>query len=55
MAKQNINKAHYLKDQLEAQGFKVFNQSPFFNEFVIQLDQPVKVSGITPSRLCWWL
>lgn len=51
MAKQNINKAHYLKDQLEAQGFKVLNQVPFFNEFVIQLEQPVKEVNLALHQL----
>lgn len=46
MARQNINKSHYLKAQLEAKGFKVLNKSPFFNEFVVQLEQSVKEVNI---------
>lgn len=42
LAQQNINKAHYLKNALEEQGFEVVNQSTFFNEFVIKLDKPIK-------------
>lgn len=46
MAQQNINKSHYLSAQLIANGFNVLNESPFFNEFVIQLDQPVKAVNL---------
>lgn len=42
MAEQNINKSHYLMSQLQEKGFKVLNKLPFFNEFVIQLNQPIK-------------
>ncbi|MGP6139345.1 MULTISPECIES: aminomethyl-transferring glycine dehydrogenase subunit GcvPA [unclassified Jeotgalibaca] len=38
MAQLNINKAGYLADQLVAHGLKVFNEGPFFNEFVVELN-----------------
>ena len=41
MAQQNIDKSHYLAYQLEAAGFKLFNQSAFFNEFVVCFNKPV--------------
>ena len=42
MAYQNIQKAAYLKNKLKEQGIKLVNESPTFNEFVIQLDQSAK-------------
>lgn len=42
LAQQNINKAHYLKKELQAKGFKILNQTAFFNEFVVILDKPIK-------------
>lgn len=41
MAHQNISKAHYLADSLAKNGFKVLSEPNFFNEFVIQLEQPI--------------
>lgn len=41
MAKRNINKAHYLAQSLKAKGFDVLNESAFFNEFIVDLKQPV--------------
>ena len=41
MAKRNINKAHYLAKSLKAEGFNVLNESAFFNEFIVDLKQPV--------------
>ncbi len=38
MAHLNIQKAHYMKKQLEAHGLKVIFQGAFFNELVIQVD-----------------
>lgn len=37
MAQLNINKASYLADKLSKKGFTVFNEHPFFNEFVVEL------------------
>lgn len=42
MASQNIQKAHYAKEQLKKQGVEVVYDSPSFNEFVIRLPKPVK-------------
>lgn len=41
MAQLNIEKADYMAKQLEKKGFVVTNKAPFFNEFVVQLHQPV--------------
>ncbi|AMB94943.1 glycine dehydrogenase [Aerococcus sp. HMSC23C02] len=41
MAKRNINKAHYLAKALKEKGFDVLNESAFFNEFIVDLKQPV--------------
>lgn len=41
MATQNISKAHYLSSALAEAGFNVLSPSNFFNEFVVQLNQPV--------------
>lgn len=41
LAEQNMQKAHYAKQQLEKQGLVVAYQGPFFNEFVVQLPQSV--------------
>lgn len=37
MAQLNLNKTGYLADQLVAHGFTVYNEGPFFNEFVVEL------------------
>ncbi|XJS09996.1 aminomethyl-transferring glycine dehydrogenase subunit GcvPA [Aerococcaceae bacterium WGS1372] len=42
MASINTSKAHYMSKQLQEKGFTVLNSHPFFNEFVIQLDQDVE-------------
>jgi len=41
MAMMNLQKAHYAKHALEAQGLAVEFASPFFNEFAVKLSQPV--------------
>ncbi|HET7657669.1 MAG TPA: aminomethyl-transferring glycine dehydrogenase subunit GcvPA [Bacillales bacterium] len=42
IAYQNAQKTLYAKKQLEAEGIKIVNEGPFFNEFVIELSKPVK-------------
>ncbi|WP_227937806.1 aminomethyl-transferring glycine dehydrogenase subunit GcvPA [Alkalihalobacillus deserti] len=42
MAQLNIEKADYMAKRLQEKGFKIKNQSPFFNEFVVELPRPVK-------------
>lgn len=42
MALQNIQKAHYAKQQFAANGFEIVYDGPFFNEFVVKLTKPVK-------------
>ena len=41
MAMQNIQKAHQLAQKLEEKGWEIYNSPAFFNEFVVQLKQPV--------------
>ncbi|MGO4927651.1 aminomethyl-transferring glycine dehydrogenase subunit GcvPA [Fundicoccus sp. Sow4_D5] len=41
MAQQNISKAHYLSTALAEAGINVLSQPDFFNEFVIQLKEPI--------------
>ncbi|MDQ0213848.1 glycine dehydrogenase subunit 1 [Oikeobacillus pervagus] len=41
MSIQNIQKAHYAKTLLKAQGFDIAFDGPSFNEFVVKLDKPV--------------
>lgn len=41
MASQNISKSHYMSQQLQDKGFELVNKHPFFNEFVIKLDQNI--------------
>lgn len=43
MAQQNIDKTHYLAKKLKEAGFELFNQSVYFNEFVVKLSQPVSI------------
>ena len=38
MAQLNVNKTGYLADQLVSHGFTVYNEGPFFNEFVVELN-----------------
>ncbi|WP_093072430.1 aminomethyl-transferring glycine dehydrogenase subunit GcvPA [Salisediminibacterium halotolerans] len=42
LSEQNIQKAHYAKRKLKENGVPVVYETPFFNEFVIQLTKPVK-------------
>ncbi|GAA0354671.1 aminomethyl-transferring glycine dehydrogenase subunit 1 [Alkalibacterium iburiense] len=42
MAQQNINHAHYVKNQLANKGLTILSQDTFFNEFVVQLNRPVQ-------------
>lgn len=42
LAQRNITNAHYLAQQFQENGLAVVNKGPFFNEFVIQLDQSVE-------------
>lgn len=42
MAMQNIAKADYAAKVLQQKGFQVMNQTPFFNEFIIELPLEVK-------------
>lgn len=42
MAVMNMHKARYAKAKLEEAGFTIAYNGPFFNEFVIQLNRPVK-------------
>lgn len=42
MAQQNINKSHYLANELKKKGFTIVNQAPYFNEFVVQLPSSVQ-------------
>ncbi|QGQ44866.1 aminomethyl-transferring glycine dehydrogenase subunit GcvPA [Metabacillus sediminilitoris] len=42
MAQLNFEKADYMAKRLQEKGFTIKNQSPFFNEFVVELPRPVK-------------
>ncbi|MFJ5624947.1 aminomethyl-transferring glycine dehydrogenase subunit GcvPA [Peribacillus loiseleuriae] len=42
MAQLNLEKADYMAKTLKQKGFFILNQSPFFNEFVVELPRPVK-------------
>ncbi|MCM3651952.1 aminomethyl-transferring glycine dehydrogenase subunit GcvPA [Metabacillus litoralis] len=42
MAQLNFEKADYMAKRLQEKGFNIKNQSPFFNEFVVELPRPVK-------------
>lgn len=42
MAMQNIQKAHYAKEQLKKNGLEIAFDKPTFNEFVVRLNKPVK-------------
>ena len=42
MAKLNIEKADYMTKQMENKGFLLKNEAPIFNEFVVQLNAPIK-------------
>ncbi|AST92485.1 glycine dehydrogenase (aminomethyl-transferring) [Sutcliffiella cohnii] len=42
MATQNIQKAHYAKQQLEQHGVQIAFSGPFFNEFVVRLNKPIE-------------
>ena len=41
LAQRNITNAHYLAKQLQENGFELVNKAPFFNEFLVKLDQPI--------------
>lgn len=41
IAEQNIQKAHFLAQTLERKGWSVYNDTSFFNEFVVHLHQPI--------------
>ena len=41
MAMMNLQKAHYAKKALQAKGFDVLFDSPFFHEFAVKLTKPV--------------
>lgn len=42
LAYQNMQKAHYMKRVLVEKGFNILTKGAFFNEFVVEFDQPVK-------------
>ncbi|WP_085993581.1 aminomethyl-transferring glycine dehydrogenase subunit GcvPA [Oceanobacillus senegalensis] len=42
MAQQNFEKADYMANLLQSNGFTVMNKSAFFNEFVVELPRTVK-------------
>jgi len=42
MAQLNVDKTNYMVKKLQEKGFKIVNQGPFFNEFVVELPVPVK-------------
>ena len=42
MAQLNVDKAAYFAQALQAKGFAILNQAPFFNEFVIDLSFPAE-------------
>jgi len=42
MAQQNINHAHYVKNQLEANGLEILSDVAFFNEFVVKCNEPIE-------------
>ncbi len=41
MASQNVQKAHVLAQTLVEKGWNLYTDAPFFNEFVVELTQPV--------------
>jgi glycine dehydrogenase subunit 1 len=42
IAQLNLQKAHYAAAQFKAAGLEPIHSAPFFNEFVIDVKQPVK-------------
>ncbi|MDQ0862164.1 aminomethyl-transferring glycine dehydrogenase subunit GcvPA [Bacillus sp. V2I10] len=42
MAKLNFDKADYMANRLKEKGYKIMNQAPFFNEFIVELPLPAK-------------
>lgn len=42
MAQLNLEKTDYMAKQLESKGYSLKNEAPFFNEFVVQLNKPIK-------------
>ena len=41
IASQNVQKAHVLAQTLVEKGWNLYTDAPFFNEFVVELTQPV--------------
>ncbi len=41
LAQRNTTNTHYLAKQLKEKKFEVVNKGPFFNEFLVQLNQPI--------------
>jgi glycine dehydrogenase subunit 1 len=42
MAAANLQKAHYAKNAIKANGFEIIFEGPSFNEFVVKVNKPVK-------------
>ncbi|WP_191567328.1 aminomethyl-transferring glycine dehydrogenase subunit GcvPA [Metabacillus idriensis] len=42
MAQLNFEKADYMAKRLKEKGYKIMNQAPFFNEFIVELPLPVQ-------------
>lgn len=49
MAQLNVDKTNYMVTKLQEKGFKIVNQAPFFNEFVVEL--PVSVKSVNTELL----
>jgi len=49
MAQLNVDKTNYMVTKLQGKGFKIVNQAPFFNEFVVEL--PVSVKSVNAELL----
>ena len=45
MAVQNLQKAHYAKEQLKANGLEIVFEGPSFNEFVVKLKGSVTAAN----------
>ncbi len=50
MAQLNVNKTGYLADQLASHGFTVYNEGPFFNEFVVELNMTAENAAGNKAR-----
>lgn len=44
LAELNLQKAHYLADKLKEKGFELVFEKPFYNEFVVKVDDAKKVN-----------